>query len=139
MTEWTWPNEYDRKICTWTKRSHWRIWTMVLDRKSTTTTNMNGWIWPNQKIKIILLKRPTYICECDRKKICKVSLLFCCFESWEAFLGLGPFSLVFWSCSTVHVHQCNLSVKFHCSCLLVWLFFGHILTDFWSYWLDQNN
>ena len=67
LTESTWPNEYDRKICTWPKRLHRRTWTMELDRKSMTMTNMNGWIWRNQKIKITSLRRPTYWCECDWK------------------------------------------------------------------------
>ena len=49
LTESTWPNEYDRKICTWPKRSHRRTWTMELDRKCITTTNINGWIWPKLK------------------------------------------------------------------------------------------
>ena len=67
LTNSRWPNEYDQKICAWPKRSHRQTWAMEVDRKSTTTTNMNDWIWPNQKIKIISLSRPTSRCECDRK------------------------------------------------------------------------
>ena len=56
LTELTWPNECDRKICAWPKRSHQRTWAMEVDRKSTTTTNMKGWIWPNQKNQNHIIK-----------------------------------------------------------------------------------
>ena len=49
LIESTWPNEYDQKICTWPKISHRRTWTMELDRKCITKTNINGWIWPKLK------------------------------------------------------------------------------------------
>ena len=29
--------------------------------------------------------------------------------------------------------------RFQRSCSSVWIFFGHILTHFWSYWFGQNN
>ena len=51
LTESRWPNECDRKICAWPKRSHPQTWAIEVDRKRTTTTKMNGWIWPNQWIK----------------------------------------------------------------------------------------
>ena len=82
--------------------------------------NMNVWIWP----KLI------YFSHIHRF----VSIV------WMIFLLIyfRSYSSIFVS-STVKVRWCNLSVKFQCSRLLVWIFFSHILTHFWSYWLGQNN
>ena len=54
---------------------------------------------------------------------------------------MQPFLFYNWpifSCVKKYFNWRNLSVKFQRSCSSVWIFFGHILTDFRSYWFGQK-
>ena len=48
-------------------------------------------------------------------------------------------SSIFWWSSKVNVCRCEITVKFQGKHSLVWIFFGQILTDFWSSWFSQVN
>ena len=51
MNDSRWPNEYDQKICTWPKRSHWQTLTIAtwpfgnVQQWRTITGEYPGWGW----------------------------------------------------------------------------------------------
>ena len=111
--------EHDQKIHT---NEHYPLNLTENKINITRKTNINVCMW--QKIILFWSYSPVHV-----RRLNDFCLL----------IYFWSYSSIFRSCSIVKVRQCNLLVKFHRSRFLVWIFFGHILTPFWSYWFGQNN
>ena len=108
------------------------FWVGNIRPKPTGQINKN---WMNEYLVVI-----TVVCRCANAH--QVQVMTCTslnFEpTWENFENSTAYLMHRWFLSKLNC-RCNLSVKFQRSPSSVWIFFGHILTHFWSYWFGQNN
>ena len=138
LTDSRWPNEYDRKIWTWPKNSQRRTLPIELDQK------YNKYYQNNEHKHVYMTEnKPIHVRRLNEFILFLIILVIFIFMFVVLMIFFkyifGHIHPYFGSCSMVKVRWCNLSVKFQRLRSLVWIFIGHILTHFWSYWFGQNN
>ena len=126
MTESIWPKSVNMT-------ENWQRWTFTwwtwpkFKIKIDTTTNMSGWIWPKIKNTILIIFFLNLV-KFDRL----LSLLWYFFYNFY----FQSNSIVYGRVHRVNIRHCHFSVMFK---QIRFVGFGHIQTNFWSYWFDQVN